>query len=134
MPRKAVIFCTILAIVVAVVLAAVSELARTLLFGWITFLWRTLPKVTVNASTKAVRNGDTWTLTTELQNSGNAPALMVRVKPVRDKSGDRILPAIFSDNYVALMPGEKRVVTIEVAHADTRGESPRVVVEGFNVP
>jgi len=95
---------------------------------------RTLPKVTVNASTKAVRNGDTWTLTTELQNSGNAPALMVRVKPVRDKSGDRILPAIFSDNYVALMPGEKRVVTIEVAHADTRGESPRVVVEGFNVP
>ena len=40
---------------------------------------------------------------------------------------------VFSDNYIALMPGEKRVINIDVAHADTRGEAPRVVVEGFNV-
>ena len=94
---------------------------------------RTLPKVAVSASTKAQRAGDRWTLTTELQNTGQSPALMVRVKPVREKAGDRILPAIFSDNYIALMPGEKHTITLEFAHADTRGELPRVVVEGFNV-
>jgi hypothetical protein len=58
---------------------------------------------------------------------------MVRLKAVREKSGDRILPAIYSDGYVALMPGEKRAITTEVYAADTRGEKPRIVVEGFNV-
>ena len=58
---------------------------------------------------------------------------MVRVKVVREKSGDRILPAIYSDNYIALMPGERRTIRTEVADADTRGERPRVIVEGFNV-
>ena len=94
---------------------------------------RTLPKVAISASTKAQRAGDRWILTTELQNTGQSPALMVRVKPVREKAGDRILPAIFSDNYIALMPGEKHTITVEFAHADTRGELPRLVVEGFNV-
>ena len=72
-------------------------------------------------------------LTTDLTNPSNEPALMVRVKAVREKSGDRILPAIYSDNYVALMPGEKRAITTELEDADTRGEKPRIAVEGFNV-
>jgi hypothetical protein len=54
------------------------------------------------------------------------------LKAVREKSGDRILPALYSDNYVSLMPGEQRTIVTEVAHADTRGEDPRIVVEGFN--
>lgn len=94
---------------------------------------RTLPKVPVIASTRSARNGETWTLTTELRNTGNAPALMVRVKPVRAQTGDRILPALSNDNYIALMPGESRVIVTEFRHADTRGEAPRIAVEGFNV-
>jgi len=31
------------------------------------------------------------------------------------------------------MPGERRTITTEVNHADTRGEKPRMVVSGFNV-
>jgi hypothetical protein len=58
---------------------------------------------------------------------------MVRLKAVREKTGDRILPALYSDNYIALMPGERRIIRTELAHADTRGETPRMVVEGFNV-
>jgi hypothetical protein len=58
---------------------------------------------------------------------------MVRVRAVREKSGDRILPVIYSDNYIALMPGERQTIRTELEHADTRGETPRIVVEGFNV-
>ena len=93
---------------------------------------RTLPKVNLAAATKTERHGARWLLTTELSNPGAQPALMVRLKAVREKSGDRILPAIYSDNYIALMPGEQRTLTIELEHADTRGERPRLVVEGFN--
>ena len=93
---------------------------------------RDLPKVNLEASTKAEHQGSKWLLTTELHNPSAQPALMVRLKAVREKSGDRILPAIYSDNYVALMPGERRTIRTELANADTRGESPRMVVEGFN--
>ena len=79
------------------------------------------------------RQAARWVLATELRNTGSQPALMVRVKAVREKTGDRILPAIYSDNYVSLMPGERREIRTELEDADTRGERPRIVVDGFNV-
>ena len=94
---------------------------------------RTLPKVKVEAATKVVREGSRWVLTTELHNTDSAPALMVRVKAVREKTGDRILPALYSDNYVALMPGEQRTINTGLENADTRGEHPRITLEGFNL-
>jgi hypothetical protein len=94
---------------------------------------RQMPKAKVAANTKLAREGSRWVLTTELHNTGKAPALMLRVKAVREKSGDRILPALYSDNYVALMPGEKRTMRTEVEDADTRAERPRITLEGFNL-
>ena len=94
---------------------------------------RELPKVKLEAVTKVEHQGVRWILTTELHNPGTQPALMVRLKAIREKSGDRILPAIYSDNYLALMPGERRTIRTEVAHADTRGERPKIAVDGFNV-
>ena len=93
---------------------------------------RKLPKVKLETVTRADRRGDRWILTTELRNPSDSPALMVHLKAVRDRSGDRILPALYSDNYVSLMPGEKRTVRTELAHADTRGETPTIMLEGFN--
>ena len=94
---------------------------------------RTLPKVRVTAATKAERQGARWILKTELNNASRHPAVMVHLKAVRGRSGDRILPALYSDNYVSLMPGERRQIRIQIQDADTRGESPRIVVEGFNI-
>jgi hypothetical protein len=94
---------------------------------------RDLPKVTLQTRTTVAETADGFVLTTDLTNGSNAPALMIRLKPVRATSGDRILPALFSDNYVSLMPGEHRTITTEVSRADARGEHPRMVVEGFNI-
>jgi hypothetical protein len=35
------------------------------------------------------------------------------------------------DNYLAPMPGERRIIHIVLENADTRGKSLRVVVEGY---
>jgi hypothetical protein len=94
---------------------------------------RELPKVTIEARTSLAETSDGYVLTTELANNSAAPAIMIRLKPVRTTSGDRILPALFSDNYLSLMPGERRTITTEVSRADARGERPRIVVEGFNI-
>ena len=94
---------------------------------------RYMPKATVEVSTKAERDGAGWKLTTELANTSTTPALMVHLKAVRETTGDRILPVLYSDNYIALMPGEKQTVTTTVYDADARGEKPGIVLEGFNL-
>jgi hypothetical protein len=94
---------------------------------------RALPKTRIESATHVERSGDRWLLSTEVRNNSTTPALMVRLKVVREKAGDRILPAIYGDNYVALMPGESKRITTEVFHADTRGERPRMMIGGFNV-
>ncbi len=101
--------------------------------GYVLKAIRTLPNVKVEAATTVERQGSLWVMQTELRNVGQQPALMVRVRAVRSTSGDRILPAISTDNYIALMPGERRRIRTEVEDADTRGERPRIVIEGFNV-
>jgi hypothetical protein len=94
---------------------------------------RQLPKAHIKSTTTAHREADLWHLTTELENTSAWPSLMTRIKAVRSITNDRILPAIYSDNYITLMPGERRTLHTELQHTDTRGETPKVVLTGFNV-
>lgn len=94
---------------------------------------RQLPKAHIKTTTNTTRQGALWKLTTQVQNLSAYPSLMTRLKVVREKGGDRILPVIYSDNYFTLMPGEQRTIQTELNHADTRGEKPRMMVGGFNV-
>ena len=94
---------------------------------------RTLDKAKVTANTSSQQHGDRWFLTTLLQNISSVPALFIRIQAERESTGDRILPAIYDANYIALMPGESRTINTELYQQDTRGEKPRVVVKGFNV-
>jgi Exo-beta-D-glucosaminidase Ig-fold domain/Glycosyl hydrolases family 2/F5/8 type C domain/Glycosyl hydrolases family 2, sugar binding domain len=94
---------------------------------------RTLGPAHVVMQTHTARVGSQWKLVAELSNTSSVPALMVRVKAVRDKSGDIVAPALYDDNYVALMPGERKTIHIELEDADTRGEHPRVVLQGYNL-
>jgi Exo-beta-D-glucosaminidase Ig-fold domain len=94
---------------------------------------RDLGSARVEMKSRVKRDDDSWQLTANLHNVSKTPALMVRVKVVREKTGDPILPALFDDNYIALMPGESRTLNITVLNADTRGEKPRLTVEGYNV-
>jgi hypothetical protein len=94
---------------------------------------RDLPNVNVTLKSHIQRKGDQWFLTAGLRNTSKSPALLVRVKAVREKSGDLIVPALYDDNYIALMPGERRTIYIQIENADTRGERPRLVLYGFNL-
>ncbi len=94
---------------------------------------RKLAQAQVSERSRVMQAGAKWMIETELRNTSQTPALMVRVKAVRSKTGDVIAPAIYDDNYIALMPGESRTIHIELEDADTRGERPRVAVSGFNL-
>ena len=94
---------------------------------------RTLPPAQVRTTTTAERQGSRWRLTTTLENTSPVPALFLRLAAVGATTGERILPALYEDNYLGLMPGENRTLVTELAHADTRDETPTINVQGFNL-
>jgi hypothetical protein len=77
--------------------------------------------VSVKAATKAK------SVAVTLTNPSNVPVLETKLT-LLDARGARILPAYYSDNYVSLMPGETRTVTI-----DYDGGTPAsIAVRGWN--
>ena len=92
-----------------------------------------VPRIKIDESTRVVKRGDSWKLTVNLANHSKFPALLVRLKVVGDKSGQEILPAFYDDNFITLMPGERRHFSVEVENEDVGGQKPEVVVEGLNI-
>jgi hypothetical protein len=44
-------------------------------------------------------------------------------------------PARFrDDNYISLLPGEKREVGVHIRETDVAGRRPKLLVDGFNIP
>jgi hypothetical protein len=52
---------------------------------------------------------------------------------LRRKSGERILPVYYSDNYVSLVPGESETITIDAELGGFKPTDALVVVDGWNV-
>ncbi|WP_133650388.1 glycoside hydrolase family 2 protein [Paraburkholderia flava] len=59
----------------------------------------------------------TTRITAVVQNTGSTIALMTHLQLFNQSSGLRILPALFSDNYLNLLPGASTQITIDVPHA-----------------
>lgn len=92
-----------------------------------------LSTIVIESKTTVRRNGDKWTMETRLNNTTAHPALMIRLKIAGAETGERILPALYSDNYISLMPGESKTITMSVKEEDARGEKPVVEISGFNL-
>lgn len=63
-----------------------------------------------------------------LANTGKTPALAIKLS-VLDKAGARVLPAYFEDNYLALMPGEQRKLTVRVP---ATAKPASIAIRGWN--
>jgi hypothetical protein len=65
----------------------------------------------------------------ELENRGSIPALATKLTVV-DNDGKRVLPVLYSDNYLTLLPHEPRKVEIR---CPAGGQCTHVQVRGWNV-
>ncbi|WP_328580627.1 discoidin domain-containing protein [Streptomyces sp. NBC_00370] len=69
-----------------------------------------------------------------LRNDGASVAALVRLG-VRDAHGDtRVLPTRYSDNYLWLLPGESRTVTLSWPARALPSGRPRFTAEALNLP
>lgn len=88
---------------------------------------------TSSSASSLDRTDGGWRITLRLTNVGSVPALMTRLCVKGSRSGRRILPAAYSDNYFPVLPGRPVTVTVEVRDADCHGEKPTVEITGFNI-
>jgi exo-1,4-beta-D-glucosaminidase len=89
-----------------------------------------LPKARVQAEMHIINSGEKRSIEVRLHNPSSALAFQVAVA-VRNANGEDITPVVWSDNYLALMPGESRVITAALpAHVP---ENAVVAVSGWNI-
>ena len=90
---------------------------------------------TVMLDAQLVRHdeGGRCRITVTLHNPGTQVALMAHLQLRRQGSGERVLPVYYTDNYISLVPNESKTISVEASLADLKGESPLLVVDGWNV-
>jgi hypothetical protein len=90
-----------------------------------------LAQSTVTASAvSAVQENGERKITANIKNTGPAPALMIKLTLTNAATGQRILPAYYSDNCISLLPNEERTVTIAFPAGDAR---PAIGLRGWNL-
>jgi len=92
-----------------------------------------LPTVDLQASASSRAEGANTLITVTLNNPAPAIALMTHLQLHQKRSGKRVLPVFYSDNYITLVPGESRTVTIQFATKDLARDSPLLLIDGFNI-
>lgn len=92
-----------------------------------------LPTVTLEADVARHDGGGKCLLEVKLHNPSPQIALMAHLQLRRQNSGERVLPVYYSDNYVSLVPGETRTISIEAAASDLKDQTPLIMVDGWNI-
>ena len=68
-----------------------------------------------------------------VENPSDQIALMAHLQLRRKTTGERVLPVYYSDNYISLVPHETKMLTVEAAQADLKGDKPLLVFDGWNI-
>ena len=89
----------------------------------------TLPQAKIEAHVEASSDGKT--VQVRLHNPSKALAFQLAAR-ASDDHGNDILPVIWSDNYIELMPGESRLLTATLPAHSLEGAVVRL--SGWNVP
>jgi exo-1,4-beta-D-glucosaminidase len=103
----------------------------TLSYADFTALWQ-LPKVKLTISDRSEKKGEDEVTHVTLENPSKNLAFFVRLKVDQGKGGEEILPVLWEDNYVSLLPGEKREITARYRASALGTRKPYVEVSGSN--
>ena len=94
---------------------------------------QSLSTVKLHIESQFAADGETGGARVTVENPTTNLAFQVRVKLTRGAGGDDVLPVIWDDNYISLLPGETRELRAGYHLADLHGSSPAIEVTGWNV-
>ncbi len=68
-----------------------------------------------------------------LKNKSRHIAFFIHTEIIDGKTGNAILPVLWSDNYVSLLPGEVRVLNARIRNKYLKNKKVRLSVDGYNI-
>jgi exo-1,4-beta-D-glucosaminidase len=80
-----------------------------------------------------IEANDSTTHEITITNTGKTVAFQLHLRALKSRTGDDILPLIFSDNYLELAPGESRTIRVTWAAKDAEGATPWFLLAGWNL-
>jgi exo-1,4-beta-D-glucosaminidase len=92
-----------------------------------------LPKTKLNVSSHTETKGEESVTHVTVDNPSKNVAFFVRLKVDKGKGGEEVLPVIWQDNYISLLPGEKREISTTYRASELGAAKPVVEVGGWNV-
>jgi exo-1,4-beta-D-glucosaminidase len=92
-----------------------------------------LPKVKLKVTDRTERKGEDAITHVTVENPSKSLAFFVRLKVDRSPKGEEILPVVWEDNYISLLPGEKREISASYRASELGAAKPAVEVSGWNV-
>jgi hypothetical protein len=92
-----------------------------------------MPRAEIEIEASRRESAGNCFLHVEIRNPSRAVALMTHLQLRKGRSGARVLPVFYNDNYISLLPGEHKTITVEAAVSDLGGESPVLAVDGWNI-
>jgi exo-1,4-beta-D-glucosaminidase len=92
-----------------------------------------LPATTLATSARFEDAGPEGMARVRIENTGASLAFQVHLKLTERAGGREILPVFWEDNYLALLPGEKREIRVSYP-LRPGGTRPAVEVDAWNVP
>jgi exo-1,4-beta-D-glucosaminidase len=92
-----------------------------------------LPKVKLKVTSRTEHKGDDTLTHVTLENPSKSLAFFVRLKLSKGAGGEEVLPVIWQDNYVSLIPGEKRDLTATYRTSALGVAKPVIEVSGWNL-
>jgi exo-1,4-beta-D-glucosaminidase len=92
-----------------------------------------LPKVKLKVTERTERTGEDVITHVTVENPTKSLAFFVRLKVDKGAKGEEILPVVWEDNYISLLPGEKREINATYRASELGTAKPVVEVSGWNV-
>ena len=92
-----------------------------------------MPKVKLKVSDRSEHKGEEEITHVTIENPSKNLAFFVRLKVDKGVKGDEILPVVWEDNYISLLPGEKREVSASYRASELGTAKAAVEVTGWNI-
>ena len=92
-----------------------------------------LPKVKLKVADRTEHKGEDAITHVTIENPSKSLAFFVRLKVDKGAKGAEILPVVWEDNYISLLPGERRDITATYRASELGAAKPSVEVGGWNV-
>jgi exo-1,4-beta-D-glucosaminidase len=92
-----------------------------------------MPKVDVKGKMLLKKNNGTTIFEVTLENNSDKIAFFIHVDIIDSNTGDIIVPVLWSDNYVSLLPGEIKDIKAEIKTEMLKGKNTKLVIDGYNL-